>query len=107
MYRVGNNNISVYHPIILTGDFNLEPFTAVYDFLINGALYYGDLQKPTLWYQNHQSGRLNMGNELVPKSLGITENSQHSNILELRKKNNHKRQTNDSLYSQVIYFNII
>lgn len=86
----------------MTGDFNLEPNTAVYDFLINGALYYGNLQKPTLWFQNDQSGRLDMGNELIPKSLGITENSQHADILELRKINNHRRQINDSLYSKVI-----
>lgn len=85
----------------MTGDFNLEPNTAVYDFLINGALYYSNLQKPTLWSQNSQSGRSDMGNELIPKSLGITEYSQHSDILELRKKNNNKRQINDGLYSKV------
>lgn len=104
MCRVNDRNIPEYHPTILTGDFNLEPNTAVYDFLVNGSLFYGNLQKPTLWSQNHQSNRLNMGNELIPKSLGITENSQHANILELRKNNDHKRQTNDSLYSKVILF---
>jgi len=103
--RVGDHNIPEYHPIILTGDFNLEPNTAVYDFLINGALFYSNLQKPTLWSQNNQSGRCNMGNELIPKSLGITEYSQHSDILELRKKNNQKRQINDSLYSKVTNLN--
>lgn len=92
----------MYYPTILTGDFNLEPNTAVHDFLINGALYYSNLQKPTLWSQNSQSNRFEMGNELVPKSLGITENSQHANILELRKTNNYKRQINDSLYLKVI-----
>jgi len=80
----------------------LEPYTAVYDFLIKGALNYKHLQKPTLWSQNHQTNRLDMGDELIPKSLGITESSQHANILELRKTNNHTRQTNDSLYSKVI-----
>ncbi|XP_015369746.1 PREDICTED: protein angel homolog 2 isoform X2 [Diuraphis noxia] len=99
----GDHNIPEYHPIILTGDFNLEPNTAVYDFLINGALFYSNLQKPTLWSQNSQSGRCNMGNELIPKNLGITEYSQHSDILELRKKNNHKRQINDSLYSKLYH----
>lgn len=92
----------MYYPIILTGDFNLEPDTAVYNFLINGTLNYSELQKPTLWYQNDHSGRPDMGNELIPNKLGITENSQHANILELRAKNNYKRQTNDSLYSKVI-----
>lgn len=86
----------------MTGDFNLEPNTAVYKFLTNGALNYSKLQKPTLWHQNDESGRKDMGNELIPKILGITENSQHANILELRKINNHKRQTNDSLYLKVI-----
>lgn len=96
-----NHAIPIYYPIILTGDFNLEPNSAVYDFLINGALYYNELQKPTLGYQNNHSGRPDMGNELIPKNLGITENSQHANILELRTINNYKRQTNDSLYSKV------
>lgn len=80
----------------------MEPNTAVYDFLTKGALYYSNLQKPTLWSQNHQSGRFDMGDELIPRSLGITENSQHANILELRSMNKSKRQTNESLYSQVI-----
>lgn len=100
-YRVGECTISTYYPIILTGDFNLEPHTAVYDFLIRGSLYYSNLQKPTLWAQNEHGGRDEMGNELIPKSLGITENSQHANILELRKTNNHNRQTNDCLYLKV------
>lgn len=99
--RVGNANVPEYYPIILTGDFNLEPYTAVYDFLINGALYYSNLQRPTLWSLSNQSTRPCMGNELIPKSLGITENSQHASILDLRKTNNHKRQTDDSLYSEV------
>lgn len=88
--------------MVLTGDFNLEPNTAVYNFLMNGTLNYSNLQKPTLWSQNHLSKRIDMGNELIPKSLGITENSQHANILEIRKMNSYKRQTNDSLYSKVI-----
>ncbi|XP_050441729.1 protein angel-like isoform X2 [Adelges cooleyi] len=95
--------IPLYHPIVLTGDFNLEPNTAVYDFLINGALNYSELQKPTLWPQTNVSGRQEMGNELIPQCLGITEHSQHTNILELRSSNNHKRQTNDSLYSKLYH----
>lgn len=85
----------------MTGDFNLEPTSAVYNFLINGSLYYKNLQRPNLWSQHFQNGRPNMGNELIPKSLGINENSQHANVLELRKLNNHQRQTNDSLYVKV------
>lgn len=98
---MGNHIAPIYHPIILTGDFNLEPNTAVYDFLITGALHYGNLQKPILWSQHSQNGRPIMGNELIPKSLGITENSQHANVLDLRKRNNHERQTNDSLHLKV------
>lgn len=100
-YRIGNRKVSTYHPIVLTGDFNLEPHTAVYDFLIRGSLYYSNLQRPTLCAQHHNSGRVDMGNELIPKSLGITENSQHANVLELREAHNHNRQTNDSLYLKV------
>lgn len=85
----------------MTGDFNLEPTSAVYNFLINGALYYRHLSRPNLWSQHLQNGRPSMGNELIPKSLGINENSQHVNVLKLRKLNNHQRQTNDSLYVKV------
>lgn len=85
----------------MTGDFNLEPNTAVYKFLINGSLCYSNLQKPNLWSQNFQNRKPNMGNELIPKDLGINENSQHANVLELRKLNNYLRQTNDSLHIKV------
>lgn len=98
---MGNRIVPIYHPIILTGDFNLEPSTAAYEFLINGALNYSNLQRPTLSPQNGQSGRPNMGNELVLRSLGITENSQHANVLESRKLNNYTRQTDDSLFIKV------
>lgn len=84
---MGNRVITIYYPTVLTG--NLEPNTSVYEFLINGASNYINLQRPTLWSQNIQSGRPNMRNELVPKSLGITENSQHANVSLLRKLNNH------------------
>ncbi|KAL6430602.1 hypothetical protein ACFW04_006891 [Cataglyphis niger] len=68
-----------YLPIILTGDFNLEPFTAVYKFLTEGSFeYYGK-------GRNLEPSQYNfLSNSLIPSRLCITDNCQHLNILTQR-----------------------
>ncbi|KMQ88633.1 protein angel-like protein 2 protein, partial [Lasius niger] len=68
-----------YLPIILTGDFNLEPFTGVYKFLTEGSFeYYGK-------GRNLQPSQYNsLSNSLIPSRLCITDNCQHFNILTQR-----------------------
>ncbi|XP_070157664.1 protein angel [Polyergus mexicanus] len=68
-----------YLPIILTGDFNLEPFTGVYKFLTEGSFeYYGK-------GRNLEPSQYNfLSNSLIPSRLCITDNCQHFNILTQR-----------------------
>ncbi|XP_072762720.1 protein angel [Anoplolepis gracilipes] len=68
-----------YLPIILTGDFNLEPFTGVYKFLTEGSFEYYNKGR------NLESSQYNsLSNCLIPSRLCITDNCQHFNILTQR-----------------------
>ncbi|XP_011257777.2 protein angel [Camponotus floridanus] len=68
-----------YLPIILTGDFNLEPFTGVYKFLTEGSFeYYG--KGRSLEPSQYNS----LSKSLIPSRLCITDNCQHFNILTQR-----------------------
>ncbi|XP_011335312.1 protein angel isoform X2 [Ooceraea biroi] len=68
-----------YLPILLAGDFNLEPFTGVYKFLTEGVFeYYGKGRslEPTPY--------CSLSNSLIPPRLCVTDNCQHFNILTQR-----------------------
>ncbi|KAL0118890.1 hypothetical protein PUN28_009488 [Cardiocondyla obscurior] len=68
-----------YLPIILAGDFNLEPFTGVYKFLTEGSFkYYG--KGRNLEPSQYRS----LSNSLIPPRLCVTDNCQHFNILTQR-----------------------
>lgn len=68
-----------YLPIILAGDFNLEPFTGVYKFLTEGSFeYYG--KGRSLEPSQYRS----LSNSLIPSRLCVTDNCQHFNILTQR-----------------------
>ncbi|XP_012063760.1 PREDICTED: protein angel [Atta cephalotes] len=68
-----------YLPIILAGDFNLEPFTGVYKFLTKGSFkYYG--KGRSLEPSRYRS----LSNSLIPPRLCVTDNCQHFNILTQR-----------------------
>lgn len=68
-----------YLPIVLTGDFNLEPFTGVYKFLTESSFeYYG--KGRSLEPSQYNS----LSNSLIPSQLCITDNCQHFNILTQR-----------------------
>lgn len=65
-----------YLPIILAGDFNLEPFTAVYEFLTQGTFVYQGKGR-TLERFSHRG----LSHMLVPPRLGVTDSCQHFNVL--------------------------
>ncbi|XP_063993421.1 protein angel isoform X2 [Diachasmimorpha longicaudata] len=69
-----------YHPIIVCGDFNLQPFTGVYKFITDGSFQY--LGKGRELQENSGFRRLN--NTLIPSCLLITDNCQHFNVLARR-----------------------
>ncbi|OAD60452.1 Protein angel like protein 2 [Eufriesea mexicana] len=88
-----------YLPIILTGDFNLEPNSGVYKFLVEGMFEYqgkGKNLKPTEYCRS-------LSNYLIPPWLCITDNCQHYNILKhrLRGEGTDKVMLENSEYNNV------
>ena len=68
-----------YLPIILSGDFNLEPHSGVYKFITEGMFKYqgkGRNLEPTEYRS--------LSNSLIPPRLCITDNCQHFNVLKKR-----------------------
>ncbi|XP_043594224.1 protein angel isoform X1 [Bombus pyrosoma] len=68
-----------YLPIILAGDFNLQPHSGVYKFIVEGVFEYQGRGK-NLERTNNRS----LSNSLIPPRLCITDNCQHFNILKQR-----------------------
>ncbi|XP_043466166.1 protein angel isoform X1 [Leptopilina heterotoma] len=65
-----------YLPIILCGDFNLEPHTGVYKFITQGLFTYQNKGR-NLEPQDYRY----LSNVLLPPSLHITDDCQHFNVL--------------------------
>ncbi|CAG5097933.1 Similar to ANGEL1: Protein angel homolog 1 (Homo sapiens) [Cotesia congregata] len=68
-----------YHPIIVCGDFNLQPFTGVYKFITEGSFNYIGKGRSL-----NENGFRRLSNSLIPSSLLITDNCQHFNVLTKR-----------------------
>lgn len=77
--RIAAASDDKYLPIILTGDFNLQPYSAPYNLLTRGLLRYDGLKAKTLEHidQGHESGSDKSGKILLPPALGITDDCQH------------------------------
>jgi len=82
MAKPQDDNDADYLPIILSGDFNLQPYTAPYNLIVNGTLDYCNLSQKTLnaagQSQNANQIQTN-GRKLLPIKLGITDECQHVN----------------------------
>ncbi|XP_059479980.1 protein angel homolog 2 [Neocloeon triangulifer] len=74
------DGVTCHHPVILTGDFNLDPFSSVYKLITSGQLRYESLSKPRL---KEQPGRASppLGCSLVPPHLGVTDCCRHASII--------------------------
>ncbi|XP_050080550.1 protein angel [Anopheles maculipalpis] len=78
------NGLPQYDPIILCGDFNLQPFSAPYQLLINGFLRYDRLEQRSLKASNQRRGE-KIGKCFLPPALGITDSCQHSALKDREK----------------------
>lgn len=72
-----------YIPVILTGDFNLKPFSAPFNLITNGELNYANLTSRTLIHSKASQTIQTNGRRLLPIKLGITDNCQHANEIKL------------------------
>ena len=80
-----------YHPVILTGDFNLTPESNVYRFVTQGALQYEGLGKGKLVEVDPSAAQYAQKKELIPPHLNVTDQCQHRHIAENRSAHNAKR----------------
>lgn len=79
---------SKYVPVILTGDFNLKPYSAPYKLLTRGQLRYEELLPRTLEKPHNGGGRQeHTGKQLLPKNLGITDDCQHIHVVTTNERN--------------------
>jgi len=82
-----------YHPIILCGDLNLEPFSSLYDFVVGGSLQYEGLSIRGLSGQKHDNGGRRMNVEyFLPPSVDVTDFCQFFEITEHRRRASRRRQ---------------
>lgn len=68
-----------YLPVILSGDFNLQPYSAPYNLIVNGQLQYDTLSHRTLSTSGKGGNSPTAGRSLLPIKLGITDECQHAN----------------------------
>lgn len=71
----------VYHPTILTGDFNLTPDSSIYEFITRGSLQYKGLSRRELTPETR--GQV-LDSELIPPHLNVTDQCQHLGETEKR-----------------------
>ncbi|KAK7601615.1 hypothetical protein V9T40_009056 [Parthenolecanium corni] len=91
---ISDSNEPSYYPIILTGDFNLKPYSLVYNLVVNGTV-----DNISQCYQNYQFRSPNR--PLIPVRLGITDGCQHYHVM----KNRHLNRTEISDFQYVKLFN--
>ncbi|XP_064083761.1 uncharacterized protein LOC135199540 [Macrobrachium nipponense] len=80
-YRGEKNGVTDYCPLIITGDFNSEPHSALLDLFKEGRLRYEGLSSRTL---NQHGTAPYLEAELIPRCLGITDRCQHSVLAQSR-----------------------
>ncbi|KAK8379867.1 hypothetical protein O3P69_019696 [Scylla paramamosain] len=71
-----------YCPVVLAGDLNAEPHSALLSFLLEGRLQYEGLGRRTL--TRHYSHGPELGPQLLPPALGITGACQHAALAQGR-----------------------
>jgi len=76
-----------HHPVILCGDLNLEPFSNLYNFIVDGSLHFDGLPIKEMSGQKQDCGgrRLNSRYFLSP-SVDVTDFSQFFQVVEHRRK---------------------
>ncbi|XP_058066642.1 protein angel homolog 2 [Anopheles bellator] len=73
------NGVPQYDPVILCGDFNLQPFSAPYRLMTDGCLRYDRLTARTLEQDECAYDEL-AGKTFLPQWLGITDQCQHDTL---------------------------
>uniref|UniRef100_A0A182NPK7 Endonuclease/exonuclease/phosphatase domain-containing protein n=1 Tax=Anopheles dirus TaxID=7168 RepID=A0A182NPK7_9DIPT len=73
-----SNGVPLYDPVVLCGDFNLQPFSAPYELLTTGELRYDQLASRSLQPTSPHGYEDPLGKYFLPPALGITDKCQHT-----------------------------
>lgn len=93
-----NHKKSLYYPFILCGDFNTEPFSQIYNFIVSSCLHYEDLLIREMSGQMDQMyGRNNyLLRDFFPSNLNINNRCQYIHIFKKRNEAPPDKQTDSS-----------
>jgi len=81
-----------YHPVILCGDLNLEPFSILYDFIVDGSLHFEGLPMKAVSGQKHDhSGHRLRLQHFLPPQVDVTDFAQFFEITEHRRNASRRR----------------
>ncbi|CAI9729609.1 Hypothetical predicted protein [Octopus vulgaris] len=89
---------SIYHPFILCGDFNTEPFSQIYNFIMSSYLRYEDLLIREMSGQTDEMyGRNNyLSRDFFPGHLNINNCCQYIHVFQRRNEGCPDEQTENS-----------
>lgn len=72
------------HPCIITGDFNMTPFSPTYNLVTEGRLIYKGLNSRTLTEMKGMRSSGSLDDDFLPEWLGIDPNCQHIDTIHNR-----------------------
>lgn len=80
-----------HHPVILCGDLNLEPFSQLYDFIVNGSLHFDGLPIKSMSGQKDDYGGQRLNSQyFLPPSVDVTDFCQFFQVAEHRRKSSRR-----------------
>ena len=81
-----------YHPVILCGDLNLQPFSSLHDFIVSGSLHFEGLPIRAMSGQKRDdSGRRLYPQYFLPPPVDVTDFCQFFDVTEHRRKASRSR----------------
>ncbi|KAL3874506.1 hypothetical protein ACJMK2_037515 [Sinanodonta woodiana] len=77
---------SFYNPAVICGDFNSEPFSDLYNFVVHGKLKYEGLLARLMSGQKegYRGNNRTLTKDLIPKEVGISDNCQYLRVIHER-----------------------
>ncbi|CAH1792341.1 unnamed protein product, partial [Owenia fusiformis] len=83
-----NHNEDIYHPVIMCGDFNTEPFTPLYKFILKGSIQYEGMNGGLVCHKNRAGQTIPQ--TLIPEEVGISDQCLYKEV--------HAKRATDVIY---------
>ncbi|KAK3578525.1 hypothetical protein CHS0354_007781 [Potamilus streckersoni] len=95
---------SLYGPAIICGDFNSEPFSDLYNFVVRGNLKYEGLLARLISGQKegNRGNNRTLTKDLIPKEVGISDHCQYLRVIHERIMGQHTKSSPSASVEQKI-----